>query len=394
MGAFSRRAERAVRVLPECVTTVPPPPPSRLRLRRRPPAPGAGLPSAGPAARRPPRGRARAARPCCSASSDHLEPQLQRRRRQLGELRPERRRSRAGSAVGSRSVTVRRHEAPPTSRAQRASFRGGRPARSGRASRRSTSTPSPRRSVSSWPTASGNSSVSTSGSAGRRRRDPPVLLASRQAPGAPAVRPQSFGDGAARQPGKLSDRSYPKLLELLVALALEREQRAAAAARGTARAVVGDDQRLPRPRDVRRRERREAPLGRPRACIPRRPDRRERPLERRLEPAVEPLDPSRLEEDRARPRPARPRSPRPRAGAGSPPTPARPSPDPARRARAAGRSRAPRRAASPAARPSPPPRPVTEPTQRLRPRQRRERRRLRLRAPAGGAAPPADRRPG
>ena len=133
------------------------------------------------------------------------------------------------------------------------------------------------------------------------RRDPPVLLTSRQAPGAPAVRPQPFGDGAARQPGKLSDRSYSQLFELLVAVALEREQRQRQRREERARAVVGDDQRLPRPRDVRRGERREAPLGRARARASQaEPDRRERPLERRLEPAVEPLDALRLEEDRAR----------------------------------------------------------------------------------------------
>ena len=216
-----------MRVLPECVTTVPPPPPSRPRLRRRPPSPGAGPRCNAPASTSPSARTSSSCSPRARGQLDHLEPELQHRRRQLGELR---RRARAaaasGSAVGSRSVTVRRHEAPPTSRAQRASFRGGRPARSGRASRPSTRTPSPRRSVSSWPTASGNSSVSTSGTGGRPRRacTAAVVLASRQAPGAPAVRPQSFGDGAARQPGKLSNRSYSELFELVVALPLEREQ--------------------------------------------------------------------------------------------------------------------------------------------------------------------------
>ena len=42
-----------------------------------------------------------------------------------------------------------------------------------------------------------------------------VVLTPRQAPGAPAVRPQSFGDGTTREPGKLSDRSYSELLELV-----------------------------------------------------------------------------------------------------------------------------------------------------------------------------------
>ena len=80
--------------------------------------------------------------------------------------------------------------------------------------------------------------------------------------------------------------------------------------------------------------------------IPGRPDGRERPLERRLEPAVEPLHPGGLEEHRPGlgrlDREAR----RPRAAAGPLPRPARRWPGPDRRARARGRSRAPRRAAS------------------------------------------------
>src|SRR5205085_3821585 len=50
------------------------------------------------------------------------------------------------------------------------------------------------------------------------RRHLPVLLSSRQAPGAPSVRPQPFGDGTTRKPGKLSDRAHSELLELLVAV--------------------------------------------------------------------------------------------------------------------------------------------------------------------------------
>ena len=59
--------------------------------------------------------------------------------------------------------------------------------------------------------------------------------------------------------------------------------------------LVGDDQRLARARDVRRRQGREAPLRRAGPRVPVRPDRPQRPLQRRLEPAVEPLDPARLE---------------------------------------------------------------------------------------------------
>src|SRR4029077_18195077 len=48
--------------------------------------------------------------------------------------------------------------------------------------------------------------------------------ASRQAPGAPAVRPQSFSNGATREPGKLSKLSHAERFELFVALPLEWQQ--------------------------------------------------------------------------------------------------------------------------------------------------------------------------
>ena len=145
------------------------------------------------------------------------------------------------------------------------------------------------------PTASGNSSVSCRGSRRPPRRDPSRPRSPRQAPGAPAVRPQPFGHGAARQPGKLSDRSYSQLLQLLVAAALERQELQRQRREERAGAVVGDDQRLPRLCHVRRRERRKPPLGRPGLRAPDRPHCGERPLERRLEAAVQPLDPFRLE---------------------------------------------------------------------------------------------------
>ena len=50
---------------------------------------------------------------------------------------------------------------------------------------------------------------------------------------------------------------------------------------------------------MRCRQRREPALGRADARVPRRPDRGERPLQRRLEPVVEALDPARLEVDAA-----------------------------------------------------------------------------------------------
>src|SRR5262249_5282877 len=48
---------------------------------------------------------------------------------------------------------------------------------------------------------------------------------SRQAPGAPAVRPQTFGDGASREPGKLPQLANSERFELFVATTLERQER-------------------------------------------------------------------------------------------------------------------------------------------------------------------------
>src|SRR5205814_7056157 len=83
----------------------------------------------------------------------------------------------------------------------------------------------------------------------------PPLAAPRQAPGAPAVRPQSFGDGAARKPGKLTQPPNSKLLQLLLRLLLEREQVDGQRREELARLLVRDDEQLPRLRDRRRRER-------------------------------------------------------------------------------------------------------------------------------------------
>ena len=131
------------------------------------------------------------------------------------------------------------------------------------------------------------------------RHDLPVarLLTPCQAPGAPAVRPQSFGNGATRQPGKLSDRAYPELLELLVAGRVERQELQRQRGQERLRPVVGDDQRLTGPGDARCRQRGEPSLRRPRPRLPRRPDRGERPPERRLQPAVQPFHSSRVEVD-------------------------------------------------------------------------------------------------
>ena len=119
--------------------------------------------------------------------------------------------------------------------------------------------------------------------------------ASRQAPGAPAVRPQSFGDGATREPGKLSKLSHSERFELVVALPLERQQRERQRCEELPHLVVADDEQLPGLRDRGGRERGEPPACRADARIPVRADRGERALQRRVEAAVQPLDPARLE---------------------------------------------------------------------------------------------------
>ena len=119
-----------------------------------------------------------------------------------------------------------------------------------------------------------------------------LRAASRQPPGAPAVRPQSFGDGATRQPGKLSEPLDPELLQLVAAArARARSRSSGSGARKSCVSLVGDDQRLARARDVRRREGGELPRRLPtaRASQPA-PTAASARLQRRLDAAVEPLD--------------------------------------------------------------------------------------------------------
>src|SRR5437588_73729 len=118
---------------------------------------------------------------------------------------------------------------------------------------------------------------------------------SRQAPGAPAVRPQTFGDGATREPGKLPQLANSECFELLVTPALEREERERQRCEELRQLLVGDHDHLPGSRDGSCRERGEAACGRAYTRVPLGSDRRERASERRLEAAVEPLDSPRLE---------------------------------------------------------------------------------------------------
>src|SRR5439155_21436692 len=72
---------------------------------------------------------------------------------------------------------------------------------------------------------------------------------SRQAPGTPAVRPQTFGDGATREPGKLSEFANSEGFELLVAVALEREKRERERSEELRQLLIGDHDYLPGSRD-------------------------------------------------------------------------------------------------------------------------------------------------
>ena len=179
----------------------------------------------------------------------------------------------------------------------RAAFRSGRPARSGRASSRSRSAPNARRSVSSLPTASGNSSASTSSAGGRRPRTRPVLPPLCERPRAPALLSQPLGHRAPRQRSELPQLSHAQPLELRVAVGAEGQERERQRREELLLGVVGHDQRLPGTRDARRRESGEPAPRSARAWIPGRADRGERTLERRLQASVQPLHALRLEVD-------------------------------------------------------------------------------------------------
>ena len=168
---------------------------------------------------------------------------------------------------------MRRHEPPPTSRAESATLRISRAPRSGRARIRSSSACEGAAEGELVPDRLGE--LEPLGDLRRRRPrlHSRVPLVPRQAPGAPAVRPQSFGDGATRQPGKLSDLLDPEVLQLLAPLSLHREERQRERREELLGAVVVDDQGLPRPGDRGGGERGEAAVGRACAGVPAGPDR-------------------------------------------------------------------------------------------------------------------------
>ena len=199
-------------------------------------------------------------------------------------LGPSATRKRAGSALASRSVSARRHEPPSTSRADSASFRNGRPARSGRASRRSSSEPSARRSVSSFPTASGKTRTSASSAAGLRPRTLRLPPAAGEPPRLPPVDAEPLRDRAARELRELPDPAHSEPFELRVALARHGQKRERERLEERLLLLLRDEQDLTRPRHARRRECGEAPPRRSDARIPGRADGLQRALESRLPP--------------------------------------------------------------------------------------------------------------
>src|SRR5439155_3287113 len=123
----------------------------------------------------------------------------------------------------------------------------------------------------------------------------PAVSSSRQAPGTPPVRPQSFGYGAARKPSKLTDFAHAELLELAPSLLSEGKQREGKRREELARALVGNDQNLPGARHVCRSESGKPAPGRAGAWIPGRANGSEGALERSRNAAVETFDTARLE---------------------------------------------------------------------------------------------------
>src|SRR5205807_6228479 len=123
---------------------------------------------------------------------------------------------------------------------------------------------------------------------------------SRQAPGAPAVRPQTFGHGSARQPGKLTESSHSKLTQLAGSLSLERKELERQRAEELGSPLVRYDERLTRPRDARGSKGGEAPLGGAGPRLPARADGGQGALERPPQPAAEPPDPAGRGVDAAR----------------------------------------------------------------------------------------------
>ena len=111
---------------------------------------------------------------------------------------------------------MRRQDPPPTSRAETATLRNGRPARSGRAISRSSKRGAPQRQLVADRLGEGERLCKLHG------RRPPAhaaaLPAAREPPRPPPLRPQPLRDGSARQAGEVAEPAHAEPFELGIAL--------------------------------------------------------------------------------------------------------------------------------------------------------------------------------
>src|SRR6185503_9293199 len=115
--------------------------------------------------------------------------------------------------------------------------------------------------------------------------------------GIPSLHSQTLRHRAAGQLRQFAERSEPETLELCIVVRCHRKQREWQRLEERLFLLGGDEKNLTGTRDARGCERGEAPAGSADARIPRRANRRERALERRLNTAVEAFDTFRLEDD-------------------------------------------------------------------------------------------------
>ena len=165
--------------------------------------------------------------------------------------------------------------------------------------------------MSSFAIASGKLNASTSSEAGFRAQRLDELrgrlpsahaclaAALGEAPRSSSLRPQPLRDRAGGKPAQLTQRAQAEPFELRVTIRRHRQERERQRLEELLFLLRRNEEDLARPRDARRGEGGEAPVGGADARVPGRADGGERTLERRLHASVETLDTLRLEDDRA-----------------------------------------------------------------------------------------------
>ena len=137
-----------------------------------------------------------------------------------------------------------------------------------------------------------------------RRRAPTAdataVAAAREPPRLPAFPTETLRDSSPGQGGQLPQAAHAQTLQLRVAIGRERQERERQRCQKALLLAGRHDECLPGTRDARRRKGGEPALRRARAWIPGSSDGGERPLQRRLQASVQPLDALRLEVDATR----------------------------------------------------------------------------------------------